>query len=200
MASSVGADRDKRQGAAGAAATATAIWGNQFYARVQIMTVIDYVTLGILLISGLISFFRGFIKEAISLAMWVVAVYLAIWLAPVFAAYLSKHIGSTMVAYLIAFIALFVVVLVLGMVVNFLVGLAIHSTGIGPFDRVVGVVFGLVRGALLVSVLLLMIGLTPLQRDQWVKKSVLAPHFLPMVQWIRGYIPKNINELGSHSK
>jgi len=157
------------------------------------MTFIDYIILAIIFISAFISFFRGFIREVVSLAIWATAIYVAIHFSPTWATILQAHIKSTALAYLIAVLILFMLVLVAGMVVNFLLTLVIDKTGISMFDRLLGVLFGMARGVLLVTVLLLMLNLTSMQRDPSLQASGLAPHFAPLETWLNTLLPTEMD-------
>jgi len=66
------------------------------------------------------------------------------------------------------------------------------SSGLSGTDRVLGIVFGIARGALVVGVLVLVAGLTPLPQDPWWEQSVLLGRFEAMALWLRSYLPPEV--------
>ncbi len=155
---------------------------------------IDYAILGVIALSSLISLVRGFIKEAISLAVWVAA----FWISWTFFRELALHLGWITLpsARLIAAFALiFVATLMVGGLINFLMCQLVDKTGLSGTDRLIGVLFGAARGALLVAMLVLMAGLTPFPNDPWWQDSQLIAHFQELAIWLRGLLPPDISEM-----
>ena len=152
----------------------------------------DYVILAIIGLSVLISVWRGFMREVLSLAAWIVAIAVSLAFAETASAYLAEYVTVPSVRLIIAFGGIFVVVLFLGGLVNLLVGRLVQSTGLSGTDRMVGVVFGVLRGVAIVAVLVLLAGFTPLPDDPWWKQSVLVPHIEILAQWLRGFLPSDL--------
>lgn len=154
---------------------------------------IDYVILGIIGLSALISLIRGFMREALSLAAWV----LAFWVAWTFFRDLAIHLewlSVPSVRLAAAFALLFVVTLMIGALVNFLIGQLIDKTGLTGTDRLIGMVFGAARGAILVAILVWLAGLTPLPNDPWWKESQLVGYFQDLAIWLKQLLPADIGE------
>ena len=154
---------------------------------------VDYVIIGIICVSAVISLVRGFVREALSLAAWV----LAFWVGWSFFRELAAHLDWLSVPSVrlgIAFAILFVVTLIVGGLVNYLVGQLVDKTGLGGTDRLIGMVFGAARGALLVAVLVLLAGLTPLPDDPWWKQSQLISYFQELVIWLKSLLPADIGD------
>ena len=153
---------------------------------------VDYAILGILLISSFISLVRGFVKEALSLVGWV----LAFWVSLSFAVPLSKLFESSSddptLRLIIAFVALFVLSLIVSSVINFFASRLVQRTGLTGTDRFLGVIFGFLRGALLVSVLVLLAGLTTLPKEDWWDDSFLLFRFQAIAVWIRELLPGDV--------
>ncbi|MBI5040351.1 MAG: CvpA family protein [Gammaproteobacteria bacterium] len=152
----------------------------------------DYFILGLIGLSMLISIWRGFIKEAISLATWIVAVLVAMTFSDPFADMLSPWIELPSARAVAGFAGLFLIVLILGALVGFLAGQLVKKTGLGGTDRVLGTVFGVARGVILVAVLVLLAGLTALPRDPWWQTSQLMPHFERVALWLTQYLPAGV--------
>lgn len=156
------------------------------------MVWVDIVIVGIILISTLISLFRGFVKESISLATWILAGVLAVRYMDVLAALLETSIESVTIRMAAAFAILFIVTLIIGAIVNFIVSQLVSKTGLGGTDKALGMVFGLGRGVLIIVMLLLLGGLTPMPEEAWWKESVLIEHFSAISVWVREFLPQDL--------
>jgi membrane protein required for colicin V production len=153
-----------------------------------LFTWVDWAIIAIIVISCLISLKRGFVKEALSLVTWIVAGVVA-WM---FGGALSQHLTDFIEmpsARIIAGCAiLFVATLLVGALVNFLISELVRVTGLSGTDRLLGMVFGGARGALLVVVLTGLLSLAPVQQDPWWQQSSLIPHFLLVADWSKNLI------------
>ncbi len=141
------------------------------------MNWVDYTILGVICLSAIISLFRGFVSEAMSLIVWMVAFWVAFRYSNLLAAYFEQSISTHSVRLILSFIVLFVACLLIGGVINFLLAKLINSTGLAPTDRLLGLVFGSIRGGVLVLIVVMLAGLTPLPQDPWWKESTLLPGF-----------------------
>lgn len=156
------------------------------------MNWLDYVFIGIIVVSAAISLMRGFIREALSIVVWVGAFWISMHFARQLASYLDGYLHSPTLRLGVAFAGLFIAVLVLGGLVSYLAGTLVGRTGLGGTDRLLGMIFGGLRGALIVGLLVLMAGLTSIPRERWWQESVLATQFRPWVcsvgvgQWLQG--------------
>ncbi len=152
---------------------------------------VDYVILGIICLSSLVSLLRGFMREAFSLAAWI----LAFWISWTFFRDLAVHLVWFTIPSVrlgAAFAILFLVTLILGAMVNYLVGQLVEKTGLSGTDRMVGIFFGAARGALLVSVMVLLAGLTPVPNDPWWQESLLIKYFQDLALWLKDLLPPDI--------
>jgi membrane protein required for colicin V production len=155
---------------------------------------VDYIILVIIGLSTVVGVFRGFIKEAISLLVWVAAIFVAIKLFPPLGQYIHKHgINSIIVSNIIAFVGLFLITLLIGLIINIVISLLIEKTGLNATDRLLGIVFGLVRGVLLVAILLMFVTLSSLHQADSIKQSKLASTFLPISDWLSKFVPKGLD-------
>ncbi|NIR59643.1 MAG: CvpA family protein [Gammaproteobacteria bacterium] len=153
---------------------------------------IDYVILAVILVSALISLARGFVKESLSLATWVIAFWVALTLAPHLASLLASLIDAPSLRLIVAFAVLFLVTLVLGATVNQLMSGLVKRTGLSGTDRAVGVFFGLARGVVIVALLVLVGSFTALPQDPWWEDSRLIPYFHHMALWLQGFLPQDV--------
>ncbi len=143
----------------------------------------DWVILAVIVVSSLISLKRGFVKEALSLATWIAAFVVARLFTDNMSALLAGYIDTPSARVVAAFVLLFVATLFAGALINNLIGLLVRATGLSGTDRVLGMVFGIARGGVLVVVLVALLGLTPVIQDRWWQQSTLIPHFAVMEEW-----------------
>lgn len=146
-------------------------------------TWIDWLIAGIVIISALISLKRGFFKEVLSLCTWVAAIFVAWSFGGAFAAQLTDYFDTPAVRVMVACGLLFVVTLLIGALVNRIIGELVHATGLTGTDRLLGMVFGGLRGCVLVVLLVGLMGAVPIQEDSAWVNSVLLPHFLLLADW-----------------
>lgn len=162
--------------------------------KITMLNWADYIIIGIIVLSVLISLLRGFVREALSLVTWIAALWVSFTFYATLADLLAKKIHSDTTRVVVAFAILFVATLILGALFNYLIGQLVDKTGLSGTDRVLGVVFGLGRGVLLITVLLLLAKLTPLPDEQWWKSSMLIVQFKPVEIWLKDYLPKGVED------
>lgn len=146
---------------------------------------VDIVIPGIIAISALFSLMRGFVREALSLAGWVAAFWVALSFAQDFADLLLMGISAPSLRVVVSFTILFVVTLVIAALLNRLAGQLVTKTGLSGTDRMIGMIFGIARGVVVVSVLVLLAGMTTMPQDPWWQQSVLVDVFHKLALWLR---------------
>jgi membrane protein required for colicin V production len=152
------------------------------------MNMLDYVLLAILLISCIMGLLRGLITEAVSLLTWIVGLYLAFHFSGPLSAYLT-YFHDMMVRYIISFIILLALILIVGHLIEKLLNLTIKKIGLGFLNRLLGLIFGFVRAALLIVVALaLSKTFAPLPKTL-TQNSVLLPHLQWAVNAVSPYLP-----------
>ena len=155
---------------------------------------VDYFILAIIVISALLSLWRGFFKEALSLISWLAALWVAMLYFDELGRYLAQWIDTPSVRGAVAFVMLFVGTVMVGGVVGFLVGKLVEKSGLTATDRALGVVFGVARGVVIVAVLVMLAGLTSVPQDPWWHESLLLGHFQDMAMWLRSFLPAGMAE------
>lgn len=150
----------------------------------------DYLLAGVLLISLLIGLFRGFVKEVFSLASWIFAVWAALQLGPAVAERWLASLESPTVRMGAAYAGVFLVVLICGAILAHMVTLLVNRTHLQGTDRSLGLVFGLLRGAVIATGLILLARITPLPQESWWRESALIPHFERLADWTARQLPE----------
>lgn len=151
-------------------------------------TWVDWSFIALIAVSGLISLTRGFVREALSLLVWVGASVVAWLYGGALAGYLAPYIELPSARVIAACAILFVLTLMVGALVTHLLGILVQATGLSGTDRLLGMVFGLARGALLVVIVVGLLSLAPVQQDPWWQQSVLLPHFLMIADWSKNLV------------
>lgn len=147
------------------------------------MNLADGIILLLVVVSALIGVWRGFAREAFSLATWVAAFIIASLFSPGMDGLLAKYIATPSVRAALAFGSLFVMTLFMGALLNHLLGELIRMTGLSGTDRLLGALFGVLRGVLLVIVLV-GLGRSWFQQDAWWTHSLLIPTLVGMQEWM----------------
>ena len=151
-------------------------------------TWVDWAIIAIIAISSLISLKRGFVKEALSLLIWIVAGAVAWMFGGSLAQYLESYIQTPSARVIAGCAILFVATLLVGAMLNFLIGELIRVTGLSGTDRFLGMAFGAARGGLVVVVAVGLLSLGPVQQDPWWQESRLIPQFLLVADWSKNLI------------
>lgn len=159
---------------------------------------IDFVIIGLVAFSALVSLWRGFVREVMSLAGWVAAFFVASSFYPYLANHLTQ-IGSEYLRNGVAAGILFVATLIVVSVVNALLGSLVDKTGLSGTDRVLGAGFGILRGILVVAALLFFLDtFTQASQSEWWKEAKLIPHFDFIVKWFFEQLQANSSFLKSN--
>ena len=155
------------------------------------MTLFDYAVLAIAGFSVLLGVIRGFVREVIALGSWVVAFVVAGAYGGDVAPMLAKQIPDENWRALAAVVAIFIVVLVVMNILAMLASKLIQSAGLGIADRMLGSVFGLVRGIAVVLALVLGAGLTVLPRQPVWKDAMLAAPLEKLAVVVKQWLPQD---------
>lgn len=130
---------------------------------------------------------RGLVKEVLSLLTWIAALLVARVYSEVLSGFLVNVIESSSVRYVAAFAIIFVVVMMLGTLLNHIMSKLLTVTGLKLADRLLGGVFGIVRGVIIVLVILFISGVFLSETEQW-QQSTLIPYGEGLIEWSRIFI------------
>ncbi|MFP4648561.1 MAG: CvpA family protein [Halorhodospira sp.] len=145
------------------------------------MNGLDLVLLGIIALSAGISLVRGFVREVLSVLVWVLAFWVGVRYAGVLAGLLGGFVDSPTIRLGASFIVLFIGTLVLGGLTNNAISEVVNRTGLGGTDRMLGVIFGAGRGMVIVALLVLLLGFSPMTREPVWETSVTLPLIKPWI-------------------
>ncbi len=147
---------------------------------------VDWFIIVVVAASILVSLWRGFAREAISLAAWVAAFVIANVFVGQLASLLASWIENITGRYVAAYALLFVGTLMVGGVLGMLAAQLMKVTGLSVLDRMLGTVFGFARGVILILVMAFVVRqLIPARDLQWLHQSQLMPHLDMLLQWIQ---------------
>lgn len=146
-------------------------------------TAIDWVIVAIISVSGFMSLTKGLIKEALALGIWVAAFFGSRQFGPQIQYLFEGILTESLYQRIAGFVVVFVVILLLGAVLRWATAALVQATGLTVTDRLLGVLFGVARGLLIVTVAVGLINLTPLRNAQWFTTSTLKPHFIEIAEW-----------------
>lgn len=152
----------------------------------------DLAILVLVLVSALVGFYRGFIRETLSLIAWILAFWAAFSFSQPASAWFVQYIESPQLRMVAAFAAIFVVSLLLLSVISYLLCRLLLVSGIAGTDRLLGGLFGIVRAVVLVSVVLLLARIPGYPQEMWWKQSILIQQLTPVVVFFHDLLPPDI--------
>ena len=154
--------------------------------EVSALTAVDWVIIVVLAVSTLLSLWRGFVREALSLAGWVAAFLVANLFVDQMASLLAGTIDNITGRYVAAYAILFVATLIMATFAAYIAGQLVKATGLSVLDRVLGTVFGFSRGIIIILVCVFVLRqLVPPPDLLWLDQSALMPHVDMLGQWAR---------------
>lgn len=156
------------------------------------MAALDWVLLAALLASAVLGAWRGLVFEVLSLLGWVGAFLAAQWLAPSVALALPWTDAPSTVRYAAGFVLVFVAALFLAGLVAWLIKKAVEKVGLRPIDRVLGWLFGLVRGVLVLLLVAVLVRWTPWHDAPVWQQSVGAGWLDQTVHQLRPLVPSSL--------
>jgi membrane protein required for colicin V production len=157
-----------------------------------VLHALDWIALGIITLSALLSLFRGLISELVSLIYWVFAIWLAARLAPALSALFTGASSNQGLRLAMSYALLLVLFAVLGTLAQWLVRKLVHASGLGPTDRLLGAVFGALRGVLMVLSLVLLARVLQFNQDPAWKQARLLPHFERLAMQSAMLLPERV--------
>ncbi|KAB2901567.1 MAG: CvpA family protein [Xanthomonadales bacterium] len=155
------------------------------------MNWVDYAILTILGLSMLMGLWRGLIAEVLALAIWFCAFWVAWLFGPGLALRLEATIPTPSARIVLAWVLCFIAVLVAGALIAFVMRKLVAGSGLSGSDRLLGMVFGLVRGLALVVLVVFVLGAL-FRHDPWWRESRLLPTFQVGADWLVAHLPAEV--------
>ena len=134
----------------------------------------DWFILIVLIASGIIAFARGFTKEFLSLFLWIAAFIAAISLEYLATPKINDFIGNQEISKIISYIVVFIIFIFIGGIFIKFVSKLIKWSGASGFDRLLGVLFGLIRGLIVLFVIFLLLP-SGLKTTDLINNSKITP-------------------------
>ena len=153
------------------------------------MNWVDHAFIGTVVFSILLGVWRGLVREAVSLAALIAAIVLTGLLGPDVARWLDSAIDSPLARGITAHILVFIAVLLAGALVSWLLSKVVDAAGLSGFNRMLGGVFGALRGVLIITALVLIARISVLGGEPALRASVLRPSLEPLADTLQGVIP-----------
>jgi len=154
------------------------------------MTAFDFFVIGIVGLSALTAYLRGFVRVAASLAAWVIGLIAALRFSDALGAMLPSFGEAPATRYVVAFVLILIGVLIVGALVGFALSRAVRAMGLGFLDRFLGAIFGVARGLVITVLLVLLAGLTALPTKNWWQNALLSPPLTTAALSLRPWLPK----------
>lgn len=159
------------------------------------MPIVDIIIILATLVSVVIGWFRGLVKEAIAIFSLLVAIWAAMHLGPFAGGWLGGTIDSTELQLWAGRFLVFVVILALGALLGWGISKIVHLSGLSGTDRALGGFFGLLRSVLLVGVFVLGGRYGGLDGKLWWLESQVIPYGEYVADWIIVMAPRGMEML-----
>jgi len=154
----------------------------------------DLAVLGVIALSAIFAFARGLVREALSIVAWVGAALITLYGFNHIYGLVIRFVTTPLLADLVAGAGLFVIsLIVLTMLTGYLAHFA-QSSALSPVDRTLGLIFGLARGAFLVSLAFLVLDISLPQNDRpgWIKQAKSEPFLAQGAELLRSVLPESM--------
>lgn len=154
------------------------------------MTVFDLAVIAVIALSGVFAYARGFVREALSIAAWLFAGAAGYYAYPIVAPMLARFVPGGMVANIAAFCLVFVVALILFHLVARMLAGHVKRSPLSPVDRSLGLIFGIARGLVLVSIAYLPLAwIPPADQPRWFTQSRTLPFLAAGAATLQNLVP-----------
>lgn len=156
------------------------------------MTSFDYAVLVIVGLSIILSVMRGLVREVLAILGWVAAIYVAKNYTSQLMPLMPPDIPTESLRVLAAFVVLFLATLLLSSLLAIALGAIFKTLGLGMIDRLLGALFGLARGIIIVCVIVLLAGMTNIPTDARWRNAMFSAPLEAMVLGALPWLPEDI--------
>lgn len=154
------------------------------------MTLFDFVVITVLLVSLLLGVWRGLFYEVLSLIGWPLAFISSKWFAGSIAPLLPGKEEAVRIA--LAYALVFIATLIAWSILVWLLSRLVRAAGLGGLDRILGGLFGVVRGVLVILVLVWLAGLTRLPEQPYWREAQSSKLLEDFAVLTKGCLPDHI--------
>ena len=156
------------------------------------LNMVDFIALGIVILSVLIGLIRGFTREILGALGWSGAVFITFWARVALQAPVRHWVGNPLIADLMTIVFVFIITLFILLSITRAVSLRVKASVLGGLDRSLGVVFGIVRGGVICIIIFLMVNLyyKPYRRPPEVIESRAFPYLLKGTELVASFFPQ----------
>ncbi|MGH7050979.1 MAG: CvpA family protein [Acetobacteraceae bacterium] len=157
------------------------------------MNWVDLLVLGVVVLSALFGFVRGVVREVLGVGAWIGAGAVA-WVAfPWASGVAGRAITNRNIADGVAIVVVFVVCLIVLSLIAAWIGGVVRHSALGGLDRTLGLIFGLARGAVLIALAYIVVGLVeaPAAWPPAVREARALPYAYDGAVWMIHLLPKN---------
>lgn len=160
------------------------------------MTPVDYILVAIVAVSMLFGAIRGFLRESVALLGWLVGLWLAWRYAPQLQPFLGGSLTDTELQVWVARLLLLLAAILTAWLIGSLLGYLVQRSGLTVgLDRILGAVFGLVRGAVIVGFAVMLAEAAEMNDEDWWRGSRLIPVGQEMASILKGYVETGLRVL-----
>ena len=153
------------------------------------MPYFDLTVVAVIVLSTLFAYVRGVVRELVAIASWIVGLIAALRYSDVVAELFARFDIPAIARHALGFVLILIAVLLVGALLARLLKNVIHGIGLGFIDRILGAVFGVLRGALILLIFALIAGATTLPRHDWWQNSLSGPVLAESALAMRPYLP-----------
>jgi membrane protein required for colicin V production len=150
----------------------------------------DIALIAVITLSAVFAFARGVVRELIAIATWIIGFIVAIKYAGPLTGLFARLDVTPATKHVIAFGLILIVVMIAGALVSRMLSRVVRAIGLGFIDRMLGAVFGVARGILVVVGFALIAGVTTLPRYDWWQNATLGPSLAEMALSLKPYLPR----------
>ena len=157
------------------------------------MNALDFAIIAIVALSAIFAFARGFVREALSIIAWVGAAAITLYGFNRVYAIVMRFVTTPLLADLIAGAGLFVISLIILTIVTGYLARFADSSALSPINRTLGLIFGLARGVVLVSLAYLVVDVSLPQNDRppWIKEAKSERFLAKGADLLRDALPES---------
>lgn len=155
------------------------------------VNMVDVAVVGVLLVSGIFAFARGFVREVLGIVSWVVAIVGALQAFPFASALARRYMDGSLIPDIVAGGGVFLLLLVIASIATHYVTQSVRESAVNALDRSLGFLFGLVRGAVLVCLIWMGVDfvIQPKSQPAWILDARTRPLAVTGGEWLAKLVP-----------